>query len=63
MADGWQVYATCRDPASACELRGLVDASGVRLRILQLDDTDLASVTAVAKKLEGRDHDGRHYAW
>ena len=26
LADGWQVYAACRDPASASELRQLEDA-------------------------------------
>ena len=53
LADGWQVYATCRDPASASELSGLADASGGKLRILELDVTDLASVTAAAEELDG----------
>ena len=54
LADGWQVYATCRDPESASELRGLADASGGKLRILALDVTDLASVKAAAEELEGQ---------
>jgi NADP-dependent 3-hydroxy acid dehydrogenase YdfG len=33
-ADGWQVYAACRDPSSASELRRLAEASGHKLRIL-----------------------------
>jgi NAD(P)-dependent dehydrogenase (short-subunit alcohol dehydrogenase family) len=53
LADGWQVYATCRDRASASELSGLADASGGKLRILELDVTDLASVTAAAEELDG----------
>ncbi len=54
VADGWQVYASCRDPESASELHRLADASGGKLRILQLDVTDLASVRAAAEELEGQ---------
>jgi len=43
LADGWQVYAACRDPHSASELRRLADASGHKLRILALDVTDPGS--------------------
>ena len=32
VADGWQVYATCRDPDAASELRRLAAASGRKLR-------------------------------
>src|SRR5262245_55410114 len=49
VADGWQVYATCRDPESATELRRLTDVD--KLRILQLDVGDLVSVKAAAAKL------------
>jgi NAD(P)-dependent dehydrogenase (short-subunit alcohol dehydrogenase family) len=52
-ADGWQVYATCRDPNSASELRKLADASGHKMRVLALDVTDLASVKAAASELDG----------
>lgn len=51
---GWQVYATCRDPSSATELRGLADASGGNLEIMPLDVTDLASVKAAAAALKGQ---------
>jgi NAD(P)-dependent dehydrogenase (short-subunit alcohol dehydrogenase family) len=54
MADGWQVYAMCRDPESASELRKLADASGGKLPLLPLDVTDLASVKAAAHELEGQ---------
>jgi NAD(P)-dependent dehydrogenase (short-subunit alcohol dehydrogenase family) len=53
LADGWQVYATCRDPNLASELR-LADESGHKLRILALDVTDLASVKAAAAELDGQ---------
>jgi NAD(P)-dependent dehydrogenase (short-subunit alcohol dehydrogenase family) len=46
LADGWQVYAACRDPSSASELRRLADASGHNLGMLALDITDPASVNA-----------------
>jgi NAD(P)-dependent dehydrogenase (short-subunit alcohol dehydrogenase family) len=54
LADGWQVYAACRDPNSASELRRLTDASGHKVRILTLDVTDPASVKAAATELEGQ---------
>jgi len=54
LSDGWQVYAACRDPNSASELRRLTDASGHKVRILALDVTDLASVKAVAAELDGQ---------
>jgi NAD(P)-dependent dehydrogenase (short-subunit alcohol dehydrogenase family) len=54
LADGWQVYATCRDPDSASELRRLADASGHKLRILALNVTDTASVKTAAVELDGQ---------
>jgi len=54
LADGWQVYAACRDPNSASKLRPLVDASAHKLRILALDVTDPASVKAAAAELDGQ---------
>jgi NAD(P)-dependent dehydrogenase (short-subunit alcohol dehydrogenase family) len=52
-ADGWQVYAACRNPESASDLRRLVDASDHKLRIIALDVTDSPSVKAAAAELEG----------
>lgn len=49
LADGWQVYAACRDPTSASELRQLAEDSGERLRILAMDVTDARSVKAAAE--------------
>jgi NAD(P)-dependent dehydrogenase (short-subunit alcohol dehydrogenase family) len=54
LAGGWRVYATCRDPNSASELRRLADASGHKLRMLALDVTDHASVKAAATELDGQ---------
>jgi len=53
-AEGWQIYATCRDPNSASDLRRLADASGHNLQVMALDVTDLASIKAAAAALEGQ---------
>ena len=50
LADGWQVYAACRDPDTASELRRLAQ-SGQKLRVLPLDVTDSQSVKAAAAEL------------
>jgi NAD(P)-dependent dehydrogenase (short-subunit alcohol dehydrogenase family) len=54
LANGWQVNAACRDPASAPELRQLAGGSGERLRILAMDVTDAKSVKAAVAKLQGQ---------
>ena len=54
LADGWQVYATCRHPDFASELRHLAEASDYKLRIMALDVTDSASVKAAAAELDGQ---------
>jgi NAD(P)-dependent dehydrogenase (short-subunit alcohol dehydrogenase family) len=56
-ADNWEVYATCRDPESASELRRLAESYGHKLRILPLDVTDLASIKAAAAELDGQEID------
>ena len=53
-AEGWQVYAACRDPRSASELRRLADTSDHKIRVIGLDVTDLASVKSAAAKLDGQ---------
>jgi len=57
LAHGWQVYAACRNPASASELRRLADDSNNRLRILAMDVTDLASIQAAAAELDRQEID------
>jgi len=52
LADGWEVYSTCRDPVAASELRRLAEDSGERLQILVMDVTDLGSVQAAASELD-----------
>jgi NAD(P)-dependent dehydrogenase (short-subunit alcohol dehydrogenase family) len=52
LADGCQVYAACRNPQSASELRRLADASDDKLQILALDVIDPVSVQAAAAKLD-----------
>jgi len=54
LADDWQVYAACRDPDSASELRHLADGSGHKLRIMALDVTDASSIKAAAAELDGQ---------
>ena len=53
LADGWQVYAACRDPDSASEAR-LVDGSGHKLKVMALDVTDPSSIKAAAAELGGQ---------
>ena len=53
-ADGWRIYAACRDPASASELHRLADATKGEMTLLGMDVTDLTSVKAAAKRLEGQ---------
>jgi NAD(P)-dependent dehydrogenase (short-subunit alcohol dehydrogenase family) len=53
LADGWQVFATCRDPASASALRPLAENSEGKLRILAMDITDPVSIHAAATEIDG----------
>ena len=46
--DGWQVFAACRTPGDAGELKKLETASGGRVRVLPMDVMDIASVRAAA---------------
>ena len=54
LADGWQVYATCRHPGSASELQHLAEASDRKLRVMVLDVTNSASVKVAAAELDGQ---------
>ena len=53
-ADGWQVFATCRNPTSTLELRRLANTSDQKLRVMALDVTDSASVKTAAAELDGQ---------
>lgn len=52
-AEGWQVLAACRAPDAATDLQGLAAASGGRIRVLEANVTDTASVRAAAAALKG----------
>ena len=54
LADGWHVYAACRDPSSATELRRLANPSDQKLQIMALDVTDATSIKAAATELDGQ---------
>ena len=54
LADGWRVYAACRDPDSAFELHSLADTSDHQLRIMPLDVTDSATIKAAAIELDAQ---------
>jgi len=49
-AAGWQVVATCRDPAAAANLQGLASA-GPRVRVEALDLADPDSIDSLAARL------------
>jgi hypothetical protein len=49
-----QIYAACRDPASASELRRLAEGCDEKLRILALDVTDPAGIHAAATERSGQ---------
>jgi NAD(P)-dependent dehydrogenase (short-subunit alcohol dehydrogenase family) len=52
-AEGWQVYAACRAPDEAAELKKLATGAAGRIRVLPMDVTDAASVRAAAAALKG----------
>ena len=52
-AEGWQVLAACRAPEAATDLQGLAAESGGRIRVLEMNVTDTASVRAAAATLKG----------
>jgi NAD(P)-dependent dehydrogenase (short-subunit alcohol dehydrogenase family) len=54
LADGWRVYAACRNPASASKLRRLAEQGDDKLRILAMDVTDPVSIHAAATELDGQ---------
>ena len=51
LADGWRVFATCRDPAAADQLQHLAKSSGGKLTIVEMDVTDSASVRKAAAQI------------
>jgi NAD(P)-dependent dehydrogenase (short-subunit alcohol dehydrogenase family) len=51
VADGWQVFAACRNPASAGELQRLAKDSSGKLTVVAMDVTDAASIRMAAAQL------------
>jgi NAD(P)-dependent dehydrogenase (short-subunit alcohol dehydrogenase family) len=56
-ADGWRVFAGCRSPQYAEELRELAGDSGGRIRVFGIDVTSGPSVKAAAAELKGQSLD------
>lgn len=54
LADGWRVFAACRDPASAPELRLFANEYPDTLRMLAMDVTDSVGIDAAAAELDGQ---------
>lgn len=52
VADGWRVFAACRNPASAGELQRLQQDSGGRLDIVAMDVTELGTIHSAATRLK-----------
>lgn len=52
-ADGWHVFAACRDPAGASALRDIEAGAGGRVRVHALDVTDHARIESLARELAG----------
>jgi NAD(P)-dependent dehydrogenase (short-subunit alcohol dehydrogenase family) len=50
-ADGWAVFAACRDPEAAKKLAALANGSGGKLIMLPMDVTDGGSVRRAARQL------------
>ena len=50
-ADGWEVFASCRNPKTAKDLASLVKRSGGKLTVVQMDVTDGESVRNAACQL------------
>lgn len=54
LADGWQVYAACRDPAGAEALQALLKENGERLVLLPIDVTSDTKVREAAETIKGK---------
>jgi NAD(P)-dependent dehydrogenase (short-subunit alcohol dehydrogenase family) len=52
LADGWRVFAACRNPDAASKLRCLAQDTGGMLKIVAMDVTDAESVRNAATQLK-----------
>ncbi|MDX2145068.1 MAG: SDR family oxidoreductase [Rhodospirillaceae bacterium] len=53
-ADGWRVFACCRDPGKAKDLSALAAQSGGKVTVHALDVENHATIDALAKALKGQ---------
>jgi NAD(P)-dependent dehydrogenase (short-subunit alcohol dehydrogenase family) len=53
-ADGWRVFAVCREPAKATVLQALAKASGGKVSVHQAEVTDQAAIARLAAELKGQ---------
>ncbi len=53
-ADGWRVFATCRNPGSATDLADLAAGSQGRVTVDALDVGDFGAIDVLAKKMSGQ---------
>jgi NAD(P)-dependent dehydrogenase (short-subunit alcohol dehydrogenase family) len=53
LADGWQIFAACRNPAAADELQRLAKGSSGKLTIVPMDVTSSESIRQAAEQLRG----------
>ena len=51
LADGWRVFATCRNTVAADQLQHLAKSSGGKLTIVEMDVTDSASLRKAAAQI------------
>jgi len=52
LADGWRVFAACRNPDAASKLRCLAQDTGGMLNVIAMDVTDAQSVRNAATQLK-----------
>ena len=52
-ADGWQVFAACRSPAEAEQLKDLARKTGDRVSVVAMDVTDMGSIRNASTQLTG----------
>jgi NAD(P)-dependent dehydrogenase (short-subunit alcohol dehydrogenase family) len=52
LADGWRVFAACRNPAAASKLRRLAEDTAGMLKIVAMDVTDSESIRNAAAQLK-----------
>ena len=53
LADGWEIFAACRNPAAADELKRLAKGSRGKLTIVPMDVTNSESIRQAAEQLDG----------